>query len=68
MVKSGVPLGTVLGSLLFLINIIDMPDPVKSSILALFSDDSYLNKEIDTVDDALPLQDDNRVKEKHESC
>ena len=43
-----------------------MPDQVKSSILALFADDSYLKKKIDTVDDALYLQDhhDNMVEEK----
>ena len=49
MVKSGVPQGTVLGPLLFLVYINDMPDRVKSSILALFADDSFLHKEIETV-------------------
>ena len=57
-VKSGVPQGTVLGPLLFLVYINDMPERVKSSILALFADDSYLHKEIETVNDAIALQDD----------
>ena len=35
-----------------------MPDRVKSSILALFADDSYIHKEIETVNDAVALQND----------
>ena len=35
-----------------------MPERVKSSILALIADDSYLHKEIETVNDAIALQDD----------
>ena len=35
-----------------------MPERVKSSILALFADDSYLHKETETVNDAIALQDD----------
>ena len=57
-VKSGMPQGTVLGPLLFLVYINDMPERVKSSILALFADDSYLHKGIETVNDAISLQDD----------
>ena len=45
-VKSGVPQETVLGPLLFLVYINDMPERVKST-LALFADDSYIHKEID---------------------
>jgi len=44
-VKSGVPQGTVLGPLLFLVYINDMPSTVKSKI-ALFADDAYLYKTI----------------------
>jgi len=53
-VKSGVPQGTVLGPLLY---INDMPEKV-SSPLALFADDAYIYKEIDTQNDAIALQKD----------
>ncbi len=56
-VKSGVPQGTVLGPLLFLVYINDMPDTVKSKI-ALFADDAYLHKSIKSEDDIAALQND----------
>ena len=56
-VTSGVPLGTVLGPLLFLIYINDLPDRANSQI-RLFADDSYLYKTIDTPQDTLQLQKD----------
>ena len=56
-VISGVSQGTVLGPLLFLIYINDLPDRVNSQI-RLFADDSYLYKTIDTPQDTLQLQKD----------
>ena len=54
-VVSGVPQGTVLGPLLFLAYINDMPDQVSSTI-RLFADDALLYRRINTTDDAKILQ------------
>ena len=56
-VISGVPQGTVIGPLLFLIYINDMPDEVKSRI-ALIADDAYLYRSISSAEDAAQLQND----------
>jgi len=56
-VTSGVPQGTVLGPLLFLIYINDIEQQLQSNI-RLFADDSALYREIKTKDDAKILQKD----------
>jgi hypothetical protein len=55
-VKSGVPQGTVLGPLLFLVYINDIGSEVSSSTLRLFADDCLLYKDIHTKEDAETLQ------------
>ena len=56
-VLSGVPQGSVLGPVLFLIFINDLPDNIKSSV-RLFADDCVLYRNIKTLTDYLILQDD----------
>jgi hypothetical protein len=54
-VESGVPQGTVLGPLLFLCHINDLPDSVKSTV-RLFADDCLHYRVIHTFQDHLTLQ------------
>lgn len=56
-VESGVPQGTVLGPIMFLCHINDLPDSVKSQV-RLFADDCLLYREIKSMQDHVTLQND----------
>ena len=55
-VNSGVPQGTVLGHLMFLLYINDIADDIKHSSVRLFADDSLLYRVVDTKEDERKLQ------------
>ena len=64
-VSSGVPQGTVLGPLLFLIYINNLPENISSRV-CLFADDCVVYRPIQCYDDCLALQSDLRTLEKWE--
>ena len=57
-VLSGVPQGSILGPLMFLIFVNDLPMSVSSSHLLLFADDTKCLKQIDNSEDCSALQQD----------
>ena len=57
-VISGVPQGTVLASILFIIMISDIDEEIKRCIVRCFADDTRLNMKVKTEQDKLVMQED----------
>ena len=57
-VTSGVPQGSLLGPILFLLFVDDLPNTVKTSRVACYADDTKIFKSIGSITDCSPLQSD----------
>ena len=57
-VNSGVPQGSVLGPVLFILFVNDVPNILKSSTCSIFADDTKVKRNVDTVEDADKVQED----------
>ena len=55
---SGIPQGTVIAGLCFLLFINDLPDNIKNSFSGIFCDDTVLAKKINNIQDSIQLQND----------